>query len=423
MEKSAKKNIKLYTIYELFGYDMHFYLVIGIFFLTEVKNLSITQFLLLSTIMAFFMSLALIPSGIIADKIGRKQCIIIGNLSWMAFGMTLIVGTSFWHLAIASMFLGIGYALKCCSETPILIDSLTFLKREDEFGKIEGRAFSIFAYTSCAFALVSGYIYTLNNYLPIILMVIFAFIAFVLSMFFTNIKPKEDEDKKNNEAELLKETAKHIFLSKRLRALLLFAFAFIGIVVISADFSKIALQDTGMSVTVFGIIQACFWLFIGVGSGLQFKIERRTRNKTFMISSMIYVASFVIIGALGMLNLAFSVGFIILIMFNQSIIEGIYGVSAQKYVTNFTSQKVRGKMFSIFYLVEEIGATIFLAIATLVLDRTESIYLSYAIMGGLFLIIFILILNYMKKRFGLKPEEYTEEDTRYDEEKECIHEI
>jgi len=424
MEKQARKNINLYTIYELFGYDIHFYLVIGIFFLTEVKNLNVTEFLLLNTIMAFFMSLALIPSGIIADKVGRKQCIIVGNLSWMIFGIALIFGTDFWQLALASMFLGIGYALKACSETPILIDSLTLLKREKEFGKIEGKAFSIFAYMSCAFALISGYIYTLNNYLPIILMVIFAFGSLVLSTFFTNIKPKEDtEEKKPSEAGLLKETAKHIFLSKRLRALLLFSFAFIGIIVISGDFSKIALQETGMSVTAFGIIQACFWLFIGVGSALQFKIEKYTRNKTFMICSMVYVISFIIIGALGMTHLAVGVGLIILIMFNQYVIEGVYGVSSQKYVTNFTSQEVRGKMLSILYLVEELGATMFLAIATLILDRSSSIYLSYIILGVLFLVIFTIVLTYMKKRVGLKPGEYTKEDKRYENKKEYIHGI
>lgn len=415
MEKQAKKNINLYTIYELFGYDLHFYLIIGIFFLTEVKNLSITEFLLLNTILSFFIAVSLIPAGIITDKIGRKQCIILGNLCFMAFGIVLILGSNFLELAIASIFLGIGQGLKSTSETPLLIDSLTFLKREDEFGKIEGKAFAIFSYVSCALALISGYIYTFNNYLPIILMIIFSFIAFILSMFFTNIKLQKDSNENiSNESSFLKECVKHIFLSKRLRALLLFAFVFSGVIIIGINFSKIVLQEA-MSATVFGVIQACFWLFIGLGAALQFKIEKYTKNKTLMFFSIIYVISFIIISILGLSNLAFAIGLIILIMFKQCIIEGSYGISSQRYVTNFTSQKVRGKMLSILYLVEELGATIFLAIATIILDKTTTIYVAYMILGIVFLILFIFTLSYMKKRFGLKPEQYAKEDLRYDD--------
>lgn len=416
MEKKARKNINLYTIYELFGYNLHFYYIIQIFFLTEIKRLSITEFLLLNTVISLSMSIFLIPAGIITDKIGRKRCIVLGNLLLMAFGITLILSSNFFEFIVATVFLGAGYALKSTSESSILIDSLTFLKREEEFGKIEGRAFAIFSYVSCILALITGYIYTLNNYLPIILMIAFSFIAFILSIFFTDVELKESPKKEvSSELGFLKECVKHIFLSKRLRALLLFAFVFVGVIVIGQDFSQIALKETDISVTVFGVIQACFCLFTGLGAGMQFRIEQRKKNKTLKTLSIIYIISFIIISIVGMLKLDSNVGLIVLMMFIQSIIEGAYGISSERYITNFTSQEVRGKMLSILYLLQEIGTTIFLAIATLVLDKTASIYMSYMILGIAFLIIFIVILNYMKNRFGLDPNQYTEEDIKYDD--------
>lgn len=417
MEKQAKKNISLYTIYELFGYNLHFYLIIGIFFLTEVKHLSVTQFLLLDTTISLFISIFQIPSGIITDKIGRKQCVVLGNLCFMAFGFTLLFGNQFFEFIIAAIFLAVGYALKSSAESPLLIDSLTLLNKESEFGKIEGKAYSVYSYASCLLALTSGYIYALNNYLPIILMILFSFIAFVLSMFFTNINLKESSNIEiSSELNYLKECAKHIFLSKRLNALLLFAFAFAGMIIISNDFSKIALQETGISVTTFGIIQAFFCLFAGFGSSLQFKIEQHMKNKTLMLLSLIYILSFISVGILGLLNLTsnFNLVALILLILGSRIIEGVYAISSQKYVTNFTSQKVRGKIISILYLLQELGATTFLAISTLILDKISSIYKSYLIIGICFLILFMFVLTYMKKRVGLTPDQYTKEDLKYD---------
>jgi len=417
MEKKAKKNINLYAIYELFGYDLHFFLIIGIYFLTEVKNLTITQFLLLNAVISLFTAIFQIPTGIITDKVGRKQCVVLGNLFFMLFGIVLMLGNHFFSFAIAAMFLGIGYSLKSAAETPLLIDSLTLLKKQDEFGKFEGKAFAIYSYVSCALALVSGYIYTINNYLPIILMILFAFFAFVFSLFFTNIELKEGSDKKSStELQYLKECAKHLFFSKRLKSLLFFVFAFAGILVISIDFSKIALQETGISVTLFGVIQAIFCLFVGFGSQLQFKLEQKLKKKTLTVLSIVFIISFIIIGILGFLDIISNLQIIllVLIVISQRIVSGIYGISSQKYFTNFTSQQVRGKMISILYLVQELGATTFLALSTLVLDKTESIYKSYMILGAIFLVLFIFILGYMRKRVGLEPDEYTRQDLKFD---------
>ena len=40
------------------------------------------------------------------------------------------------------------------------------------------------------------------------------------------------------------------------------------------------------------------------------------------------------------------------------------------------------------------------------------------IIGGIFTIIYVLLYKYMKTRVGLKPEEYSEEERKYDEQGE-----
>ena len=56
-------------------------------------------------------------------------------------------------------------------------------------------------------------------------------------------------------------------------------------------------------------------------------------------------------------------------------------------------------------------------LAAFLLDKMATVY-CMIIIGILFTIIYILLEKYMKTRVGLKPEEYSVEERKYDELKE-----
>ena len=53
------------------------------------------------------------------------------------------------------------------------------------------------------------------------------------------------------------------------------------------------------------------------------------------------------------------------------------------------------------------------------LDRMETAY-CMIIVGIIFAMLMILVSKFMKSRVGLKPEEYSKEDTKYDKMKEIV---
>ena len=53
-------------------------------------------------------------------------------------------------------------------------------------------------------------------------------------------------------------------------------------------------------------------------------------------------------------------------------------------------------------------------LASFLLDKMATVYCMIVI-GVLFTIIYILLGKYMKTRVGLKPEEYSKEERKYDE--------
>lgn len=57
--------------------------------------------------------------------------------------------------------------------------------------------------------------------------------------------------------------------------------------------------------------------------------------------------------------------------------------------------------------------------ASFLLDRMETAY-CMIIIGIIFAILMILASKYMKKRVGLKPEEYSNEEVKYDKLKELV---
>ena len=56
-------------------------------------------------------------------------------------------------------------------------------------------------------------------------------------------------------------------------------------------------------------------------------------------------------------------------------------------------------------------------LASFLLDKTTTAYCMIVI-GIIFTIIFVLVEKYMKNRVGLKPEEYSKIERKYDEQKE-----
>ena len=75
---------------------------------------------------------------------------------------------------------------------------------------------------------------------------------------------------------------------------------------------------------------------------------------------------------------------------------------------------MRTKIDSTFSLIKSVSQFIMAMLASCLLSRTTPKG-SFLILGLTFLVILIFILQWMKPRFGLKPEEYNEKDIKFKE--------
>ena len=97
--------------------------------------------------------------------------------------------------------------------------------------------------------------------------------------------------------------------------------------------------------------------------------------------------------------------------------EGTYYALIEKYLSNFTNKDIDTKIYTANNCIKSIASAIIGIFASFLLDRMETAY-CMIIVGIIFTILYILTEKYMKTRVGLKPEEYSKEERKYDELKE-----
>ena len=91
--------------------------------------------------------------------------------------------------------------------------------------------------------------------------------------------------------------------------------------------------------------------------------------------------------------------------------QGMYYTIIDKYLSNFSNKKIDTKIFSAKSLFSNVFRAIGGLEAAFFLSKLPTAY-CMIIIGGIFTIIYILLNQYMKTRVGLKPEEYSKEETR-----------
>jgi len=407
-----QRNVKLFPIYKLFSYDILFYYAISILYLTGVKGFSVSQVALLSSIYSLASILSQIPASIVADKIGLRNSMIIGNIFIMIWGILYLVIPTFNFFLLGDIFCAFGFALKGVSESPFLYSSLKKIGKISQFAKVESKGSSLYFVVEAIACVIAGYLYFINPYLPLIFSCTCALIAVILAFYMNPIKTQEKSTLTTKER--LKEMYsgfKFIFKSKRLHAILIFACVFYGVLALSNLYIKTFLNDIGVSSTLFGYIFAIASVASAIGSIIQDKIKQTHRNRTLSTISITYISSFIIIGLFALLfknyYVLLTVGIIIFLI--QSLIKGAYRIIIKEYISRYTTSSIRSKLMSIYYLAESFGSTTLMLIASRTIDLA-SIGIIYCVFGLVLFIIMILILNYMNSRVGLDPSKYGKND-------------
>ncbi|MBL4670018.1 MAG: MFS transporter [Flavobacteriales bacterium] len=177
---SVSSNIwKLYVI-KASKWLMLFMPIIWLFY--QENGLDLTDLFIIQSIYSVTIAIIEIPSGYVADVLGRKNSMIIG----MFFGMIGMIVYSFSFgfegFLIAALCLGIGQSFISGSDTALMYDSLLQLNRAKEFIKLEGRTISMGNLAEAFAFIIGGLIAEISLRTPFYFQIGIALIGFITTL-------------------------------------------------------------------------------------------------------------------------------------------------------------------------------------------------------------------------------------------------
>lgn len=134
--KASQKNIHKLALIGFFS-SLYFYLpVLTIYY--QSRGLNFVQINLLWGIITATIFLAEIPTGVIADKLGRKKSIVIA-LALQLLGEVIFLGAqNYAHFVVISIIAGVGFAFQSGCLQAMVYDSLKENKKEKDATKSFG---------------------------------------------------------------------------------------------------------------------------------------------------------------------------------------------------------------------------------------------------------------------------------------------
>ena len=412
--KAKRQNAKIFPIYKMFSWDLLFFYSTQYLFYTNVKGITAGEILKLDAFFPLFIIFMQLPATICADLLGRRKSLIVGNVIMILYIFLLMILPGVVGIFIANIIYAFGYSLRGIQATNILYDSTATKGGEGLYAKINGKGATGYYILDGIASLTAGYLFVINGYLPMIICLAFTIIATIISTRFKDIyENKLEENEISNKIKEYKKdfkiSIKNIITSKRLRALLIFMGIFNALITITGTYKGSTLTELQVKPETFSMINAIFTFIAGIATTFQDKIHKKFRNRSFTFLAMIFITSIILIGIFLYMNIPNILPIILILLAIRSITMSNYYVLSERYAKNFSTPKTRTRISFATEFTTNIIEAIMVFFAGVLLDGTN-IRFATLFIGLIFLIIFILILDYMRTRVGLKPEEYDKKD-------------
>ena len=415
--KHKKMNVRLFPLYKTVSWDLLFYYPIIFLFLTQIKGFSAAQVLFSDAFYTLSNTFWQIPVTRLVDKIGKKNSLIVGNILYTLSIFSMIFLKEYYELLIIQFIYALGYSIKGICEANILYDSLPgSIKRGKVFSTIDGKSSSYFYIFEAIASVVAGFTFVINGYIPMVLCFICCLIATILSFKFRHtaiVQNKVEPIKFREYIGQLKTSFVFFLKSKRIRSLIAFNALLMGIITGIVNLRSSMLQEMMVPEQYFGIIFGILQFIAAISTRNTERIQEIFKNRTLAWLGVPVVISCIIVGFIGQDTLSTSSLFLIVVLFAiQYAIKGPYIGLITRYLNNFTNRNIRPKISALRYLTANLATALISLVCSGLLAITTTAN-TFLIIGCVTTIAIVMLLDYMKDKVGLKPEEYSEEDIRY----------
>ncbi len=419
-----KRNMKIFPTYKKLAWDYLFFYTINFLFLTQVKGINPADVVLIEAFYSLFGIIMQIPAVFIVEFLGRKNSIIFGNIVNCLYMVVVMFSKNLFNLIIAEMMSSLAFAIKETAEPSLLNESIPKAKSKDKiFAKINEKGAAGYYFINAVTKVLAGWLYQINAYIPMILSLTTTVLVTIISAFFIEpVNKKKINYKEISISSNIKEiesSLKFILKSERLKSLLLYCSLIAGLFCALDIYEVSLLEELNISSGIMGMIFAGLGIISSFASKKQEEFHQKYKNKSLEIIGFLITISCMLSGIIGVFSneVRYLIIFIIIMYIVRYIMNSIYYNLTEKYLRNFANEKIDTKIYTVKNFLKSIVSAIIGIFASFLLDRMNTSY-CMIILGVVSTVLLLFIVKYMKKRVGLKPEEYSEDERKYDELKE-----
>lgn len=392
MSKGYEKNIKVYYYYSTFAE----LLILGpilVLYLTA-KGLSFTEIMTLQSISAIGTVLFEVPTGAVADRIGRKQSILLGAILWALSLSMYIAGNVFFVFILAELTFSLGSAFKSGADSALIYDSLKAENREKDYQIVEGKARARALYAQAIGSVIAGFVYEVNMYLPMIISIGFMIVTALITLIFKEPPMLEEGNQKEETYfKQIVESARYVISHEKLKAIVLFSMVFFIFYRAGYWFYQPYMEAVNIPVKYFGIIFFIFNITAAFFSKRSSYIMNKTKPKTLTFMAFLMIASFVLMGI-------FKIWIGVFAILLQQVARGINRPVITKYMNKHISSDKRATILSFQSLACNLAVAVTFPFMGVLKDHSN-IFTTNLILAASMIILTMLAIKYMDNRLGV----------------------
>jgi MFS family permease len=380
--KAQPRNILLYYAFSFF---LGFYIATGTTVLFERKlGLSFAQIFTLDAIYMLMFILFEIPSGALADLVGRKKTILAGLATLVVAAIATSSAQNFLQLLLSFFLWAIGFSLTSGSSEALIYDSL---KDEKQFHQVSGRALSFSVGGLALAGIVGPLLFSKDFRLPYVVSALPFATGFLAMLFYREAATAVSSQPLSVKKHVI-QIRNGIEMALRNRFVLWSTGVLALVFAVSYTFQSLYqpyLIQVGFTVTQFAYILPIMFVTEAVGGATSEKITSRLGERAaFWVNILLLGASLLLVGLLAN-------KLVVVLLLVYGFVQGVLRPLVSTYANRYIEGSHRATTISVQVMVSTFIASALLFGLGFLTDRFGVILLA-GVVGGLVLVVGIPLL-------------------------------
>jgi MFS family permease len=289
MEKTLQSNIWKLQAIKALRWFMLIMPIIVLFF--QDNGLSMCEVFILQSVFSIAIVVLEVPSGYLADIIGRKVTIIAGCILSFAGYAAYSFSYGFWGFLVAELFLGFSTSFISGADSAMIYDTLLETGSEDEYKKIEGRMLSVGNFSEGIAGIVGGFLALVSLRTPFYFEAAVAFFSIPVALSLVEPARHKLDNSEGSFKSILRIVKYSLHEHKEVKWLIIYLSLITVSTLTLVWFIQPYLKSVGLPLVFFGIVWAALQFSVGIFSFYAHKIELFVGRRGTLVSLIVLTAA------------------------------------------------------------------------------------------------------------------------------------